>query len=266
MTEGEQARVWSKGWNNIEAYEKSREGLEYFRLWTKDGNLLARQLWKEAIELDPQYALGYVSLAYTYSRASLWAWDKNPEESFQKAEELAQKALNMDDSYPDTYALLGNLSLWKGQYDQAVNFGEKAVNLSPNGADVTGLYALNLSAAGRQDEAIAWFKKSERLNPITPAWVLQYLGRAYILAGRYEDAIEVLKKILILNPDFLGGHIHLAAAYSLAGREDDAHASTKEVLRINPRFSLEGYSKLLGFKDEADKKLLMNAMRKAGLR
>jgi adenylate cyclase len=131
---------------------------------------------------------------------------------------------------------------------------------------VAGLYALNLSAAGRQDEAIAWFIKSERLNPITPAWVLQYLGRTYILACRYEDAIEVLKKILTRNPDFLGAHIHLAAAYSLAGRDDDTRALTEEVLRIDPKFSLEGYPKLLGFKDEADKTLLMNGMRDAGLK
>jgi adenylate cyclase len=265
LTEGEQARVWSKGTNNIEAYEKSREGLEYFRLWTKDGNLLARQLWNETIALDPQYALGYVSLAYTYSRASLWGWDKNPEKSFQQAEELAEKALKLDDSLPDTYALLGNLSLWKSQYDQAVSFGEKAVNLNPNGADIAGLYAINLSAASRQDEAITWFKKSIRLNPITPAWVLQYLGRAYILAGRYDDAIAVLKKILTRNPDFLAGHIYMAASYSLAERENEARASAKEVLRINPKFSLESYSKLLGFKDEDDKKLLVNALRKASL-
>ena len=87
-----------------------------------------------------------------------------------------------------------------------------------------------------------------------------------ILAGRYEDAIEVIKKILTRNLDFLGAHIHLAAAYSLAGREDEARSSAEEVLRINPRFSLEGYSKLLGFKDEEDKMRLMNAMRKAGLK
>jgi adenylate cyclase len=266
LTEGEQAGVWRKRTENINAYEKFIKGLEHFRLWTKDGNLLARRLWEEAIEIDPQYTAIYVSLAYTYSRASLWGWSKNPKASFQRAEELAKKALALDDSNPDTYALLGNLSLWKGQYDQAVSFGEKAVNLNPNGSDVAGLYALNLSAAGRQKEAIAWFKKSARLNPITPAWVLQYLGRAYILAGKYEDAMAVLKEILARNPEFLGGHIYLAAAYSLAGRDDDARTSTEEVLRIDPKFSLEGYSKLLGFKDEADKRLLMNAMRKAGLK
>jgi adenylate cyclase len=265
LTEGEQARVWSKGTNNREAYEKYSKALEYFRLWTKDGNLLARQLWKEAIELDPQYAVAYVSLAYTHSRDSLWGWSKSPKQSFQQAEELAEKALSLDDSLSDAYALLGNLSLWKGQYDQAVSYGEKAVNLLPNGADVTGLYALNLSASGRQDEAIVMFNQSIRLNPITPDWVFQYLGRAYILAGRFDDAIVVLNKILTRNPDFLGAHVYLTAAYNMAGREKDARASSEEVLKINPKFSLESFSKLLKFKDEADKKLLINAMLKAGL-
>jgi adenylate cyclase len=123
LTEGEQVRVWSKGTKNIKAYEKFMKGLEYFRDWTKDGNLLARKLWKEALEIDSQYTAIYVSLAYTYSRASQWGWSKNPKESFQMAEELAEKALALDDSSSDTYALLGNLNLWKGQYDQAIRFG-----------------------------------------------------------------------------------------------------------------------------------------------
>ncbi len=238
LTEGEQARVWSKETNSTEAYEKFRKGLAYYRLFTKDGNLLARKLWEEALEIDQQFTTLFIALAYTYSTASVRGWSKNPKESFQKAEELAKKALTLHDSHSETYGLLGNLSTLKGQHEQAVSFGEKAVNLNPNNADITGLYALNLSAAGRQDEAIAWFKKSERLNPITPAWVLQYLGRAYILAGRYEDAIAVLKKSLTRDPNFIGSHIYLAASYSLAERENEARASVKEVLRISPKFSL----------------------------
>jgi adenylate cyclase len=265
LTEGEQARVWSKETNSTEAYEKFRKGLAYYRLFTKDGNLLARKFWEEALEIDQQFTTLFIGLAYTYSTASVRGWSKNRKESFQKAEELAKKALALHDSHSETYGLLGNLSMLKAQHEQAVSFGEKAVNLNPNNADITGLYALNLSAAGRQDEAIAWFKKSERLNPITPAWVLQYLGRAYILAGRYADAIEVLKKSLTRDPNFLGSHIYLAASYSLAERENEARASVKEVLRISPKFSLERFSKLLSFKDKADKKLLINAMRKAGL-
>jgi TolB-like protein/class 3 adenylate cyclase/lipoprotein NlpI len=233
LTEGEQARIWRKGTNNIKAYEKYIKGLEHFRRWKKDDNLIARHLWTEAIEIDPQYALAYVAIAYTHSVASSWGWSKTPEESLLKAEELAQKALALDDSLADTYALLGNLAMKNGQYDEAVNFAERAITLNPGQGDVAGLYALYLSAAGRQDEAIAMFKQSIRLNPMSPAWVFQYLGRSYILAGRYEDAIEVLKKIFMRNPDFLGAHIHLAAVYSLAGRDDDARASTAgSLLRV----------------------------------
>jgi len=266
LTEGEQARLWSKVTKKNVAYEKFIKGLEYFRRWTKDGNLLARQLWEEAIEVDPHYALAYTSLAYTHSRDSLWGWSKTPQKSFQRAEELAEKALALDNTLADTYALLGNLHLWKGQYEQAIKFGEKAVALNPNGADITGLYALNLSAAGRQDEAIALFKKAIRLNPISPSWYLQYLGRAYILAEKFDEGIAVLENSLERNPDFLPAHIFLAASYSLAGREEEARVSAEEVMRISPKFSLERYSKLLGFKNKADKDLLMNALQKAGLK
>jgi adenylate cyclase len=91
------------------------------------------------------------------------------------------------------------------------------------------------------------------------------LGVAYRVLGRYEEAIETLKKAIDLEPRFLMAHLALAVAYVLGGKEREASAEAEEVLRIEPRFSLERYAKMLPVKDQADRDRIVAALRKAGL-
>ena len=66
LVEGEQARVWHRGTKNFEAWECLMQGLQLFRHFTKDDNGKARVLFRRALELDPNYAMGFVWLAWTY--------------------------------------------------------------------------------------------------------------------------------------------------------------------------------------------------------
>ncbi len=102
-------------------------------------------------------------------------------------------------------------------------------------------------------------------NPIPPSFYYIHLGVAYTLLGRYDDSLNAFKKVVDESPDSMLGHIGMASAYSLLGRDEEAWAEAKEVLRINPRFSLESYASGLPYKNQADKDLHINALRKAGL-
>jgi tetratricopeptide (TPR) repeat protein len=73
------------------------------------------------------------------------------------------------------------------------------------------------------------------------------------------------KKALKVSPNFLEGHVYLAACYSSMGRDVEATAAVKEVLGIDPKFTIESYTKRLSFK-EADIERLSAALRKAGLK
>jgi adenylate cyclase len=84
--------------------------------------------------------------------------------------------------------------------------------------------------------------------------------------GRYEEAIASYKKAISIEPTFLMAHASLAATYTLDGREREARAEAEEVLRIDPKFSLERYTKMLPFKDQAESDRLVAALRKAGLK
>ncbi len=109
LTDGEQAALWQrKGLtNNPEAFEKYLEVREHSLRRTKDGNYKARQLYEEAVALDPGFAMTYAVLAFTYVPDVVHGLSKDPGESLYKAYEMANKALSLDASLDTSNCALG---------------------------------------------------------------------------------------------------------------------------------------------------------------
>jgi tetratricopeptide (TPR) repeat protein len=89
---------------------------------------------------------------------------------------------------------------------------------------------------------------------------------AYREAGRCEEAIAELGKLLRSHPDHLSAQVELIHTYSYLGREEEPRAHAAEVLRINSKFFLEDDAMTLPFKYQADRERLFDALRKAGLK
>ncbi len=136
LTDGEQAALWQrKGLtNNLEAFEKYLQGREYSASVNKRANAKARQLYEEAIALDPRFAMAYAALASTHVLDAQWGWSKDPRESARKAYEMANKALTLDDSLDTPHYMLGLIYVYMHEYDKAIAEGERGVELNPNGA------------------------------------------------------------------------------------------------------------------------------------
>ena len=266
LTTGEQARLRRKGTASRKAYEKVLKADEYYGRMTREDNAQARQAYKEAMTLDPEYAVPVVGLSYTYWMDVINGWSRSPRKSMKEAARLAKKALELDDSLADTHVLLGNIYLMKGQYRQAMDAGERALTLEPNGADVNALLGLMLRYLGRPEEAISVLEKAIRLNPIPPAWYLYNIGDAYRLAGLHDMAIESFKKALKQNSDHFLAKVYLAAAYGETGRVEEGQRVAKEVIRINPKFSVEPYAKRLPYRNRDDIRQIIEALHKAGLK
>ena len=265
LTEGEQALIVAGGTNNFEAYTKFLQGLEYGKRFNREGNLLARNITQEAIDLDPNYPRGYRLLATTHWLDVTLGISPSPKQSLMKAAQLYQKVIAMDPSDAVAHAFLGMVYTLMRQHEKGVAEAEKAVALNPNAADAQAFFGNILHFNGRHNEAIAAITKAIRLNPFPPNWYFLFLGYACCNAGRYEEAIEALKKALRVSPDNIFAHIRLAETYSLSGREQEARAEAAEVLRINPKFSFKRFVNTMPYKNNADRDLLINALRKAGL-
>jgi adenylate cyclase len=268
LTEGGQARHWiRKGMtNNLKAFEKNIQGIDFMRRVTKQDNDTARHLFEEAIALDPKFLWPYVNSGWTHFWDAIFGWSESPTKSLQKAFELAQKALSMEESIDVGHSLLASIYLVMRQHDKAIAEGERAVALNPNGAFAYCTLAVIVGSAGRWEESVLYAKQSMRLNPFSDSMYYWALGRAYFMLGQYNEAILILKKAIQISPDFLLAHISLAACYSSLDRGAEASASAKEVLRINPKFSVDSHAKTLRYKNEADIEREVVALRKAGLK
>jgi adenylate cyclase len=265
LTAGEKASLIGKGTDNLEAYQKCLKALEEYERFSREGNILARQLCEEAIALDPDYPSAYRILGWTHFSDATYGWSKSRSESFKKAVELAQKTLELDDTQAAAHCLLGMIYLFQRQYDRAIAEGERAVSISPNGTHFNAILALILNYTGRPEEGIEYVQKAMRLSPIYPAWFLHRLGMAYRLTGRYDEAIEALKRYRERNPEHVHSYTELAIAYGQSGRMEDANALVEELLKKKPKFCLERYEKTRFFKDHTELERELDVLRKAGL-
>jgi len=266
ITEGEQALHRDRGMRNLNCYLKFLEGINYSNRGDIEGNKLARQMADQVLAMCPESSSAYELLATTHMMDYWLGSAESPQASIEKALELAQKALALDDGYAQPHGLMSLLYSIKREYGKALAEGERAVALDPNGADVYAWYALSLNFAGKPEEAIPLFQKAIRLNPFGPSWYFFNLGSALLLTGRSEEGILANKKALQRAPDTLLAHVLLAAAYSRMGREKEARTEAAEVLRINPKFSLDYFAKALPFKDQEVTNHLIDSLRKAGLK
>jgi adenylate cyclase len=270
LTEG--GHVWSpekyyKGKKGLDCYLKLTEASGYYNRFNIEDNNLARRMIEEAIAMCPENPMGYVSLGWTYHNDYYLGNTKSPRETIEKAIELAQKALGMDDSIADAHGELCALYPLKREYEKAIAEGERGVALNPGGTLVLNVYANALRYAGKPEEAIPIFQKAIRLNPFGPSYSYHNFGHTLRSARRFEEAVSAYKKAIQIAPDNIMAHIGLASTYSMMGREKDARAEAAEVLKINPKFSLDNWARVLSaYKDQSETDIMVTALRKAGLK
>jgi adenylate cyclase len=224
ITEGEQALHRDKGIRNLNCYLKLLEGRNYANRFDIEGNNLARRMGEEALVTCPESSSAYDLLAITHMMDYWLCSTRSPQESIEKAIELAQKAIALDTAYAQPHGLLSFLYSIKREHEKALAEGERAVALDPNGADVHAWYAMSLSFAGTSEEAIPLLQKAIRLNLFGPTWYFFNLGSALGNTGRLEEAVSAYKKALQRSPDNLLAHVLLATTYIMMGREKEARA------------------------------------------
>jgi len=266
MTEGEQERIaYQHGTHDLEAWMLAGNALKLLRHLTREDNLRARGLYRRATALDPDYSGAWAGLAWTYFVDTRFGWSVSPEESLARAEEYAAKAIELDPNRPRTYAILGNLSLIKGDHDKAIALLERGVELSPNGADVVALLGLGLTYTEDYQRAISLIESAMRLSPYYPAWYRWSLGRAYRLAGQYGEALAWLEAPTGGEPMSLIQRVELVAAYSENRRMIKARAEAAAILEDYPQFSVRQWTRWPPYKNPAVAEREARALVRAGL-
>jgi TolB-like protein/cytochrome c-type biogenesis protein CcmH/NrfG len=254
------------------ASRKMPESLTAYDLWlrandlinraTKDDNAAARRLLEQAVKLDPVDARYTVGLAWTHVYDARWGWGGSQEVSLRTAEELARKAVRLDDADYRTHWVLGEVLQGKAEFDAAQAAYERAFALNPRDADLLAHYGDSHVYAGQLTKAIERIESAMRLNPFSPDWYLRLLGIAYFCNGDYQKVIDTIHKARQLHPALFR---LLAAAHIMLQQPKQAEAARDEVMRLEPWFTISALRRGLPFLDGNLGESYFLALRKAGL-
>jgi tetratricopeptide (TPR) repeat protein len=253
---------------NVEAWLLNKKGAYHYSMYTREDNAIAMDLSKRVIELDPNYARGYLGLSACYAQAARYGWAPSRKEAMIQAKKMAEKALELDESLPNAYTTLGNIHLIQRNYDDALLEFRKAVDLIPNSSIAHSQLARCLFFVGQLDEALSINKTAERLDPLH-GWGIPLLnGKIYYHMGRYEEALAEFEKVKTICsrgdcPKFYP-HLYLAMVYGKAGQDKEARLHMEKALEIKPKFNLEARSKTQLHKNKEDTERENEGLRKAG--
>lgn len=212
------------------AYDSYLRGRYFWNKRTAEGFQQAIKSFEGAIAKNPNYARAYVGLADTYALIS--GYDLAPKnETIPRAREAAAKALALDDGLAEAHA---SMALIAQNYDWDWRKAEaeyrRAIDLDPNYATARHWYAEFLTLQGRFPEAFDEIERARQLDPRSLI-IAADRGAALYCARRYKEAIEQLRAVLEMEPNFPRAHI-VAFAYVEQGMTQDALRDVAEWQKV----------------------------------
>lgn len=265
LTNQEKQRLARNETDSLKAYDFFQEGQRLYKINTIETSQQAYEMYRKAIELDPNYGRAYgaqaVNLAMEYRRG----WSDSPMETLDRALVLANKAVALDDSIPQTWWALGFVHLARKEFTEAEQAASQSVEVAPNYADGYGLMALINSYQGRAKHAISLNDRAIKLNPYYSYEYLNTYGIAWYVLGDYEQAITSLEASQLRNPNHLMVKLMLAASYVEAQRIPEAEWIVTELLQLSPNLNLSTVANNIPFAQKALTQRLVDNLRLAGL-
>jgi serine/threonine protein kinase/tetratricopeptide (TPR) repeat protein len=238
LTGEDKKRLVKRHTENAEAYGLYLKGRYQWNKQTLDGMETGINFFKQAIDKDPRYGLAYAGLADAYALLA----DYNvlaAKEVMPSAKTAAMKALEIDATIPEAHASLGWAKLtldwdWAGAEKEF----QRSLELNPNYATAHQWYADYLTVMGRPDEAQASMKRAQQLEPVSlPISVA--MASIFYYTHQNDQAIDQCRRAIVMDPQFVGGHVVLGRANEQKGAYAEAIAELKQALQLSEGGSSE---------------------------
>jgi adenylate cyclase len=263
VTEFEQQRVATKPTASFDAYDCLLRARPALQRPTRAGLVEARALLRRAIELDPGYAAAHSALGDTFHAAISMGWAEAPDEYWNRVVEHANEALRLDAADVRGRILLGRRYIAYNQFDEAQRQIDQAIALNPSDADALAGRGNILVWLGKADLAIESLELAQRIDPELNAFDRFALSLAYYLKRRYDESVEQAELNLRRNADARFNYVVLAAAHAQAGNAGEATRAAESVRRTDPLFDAAAFGNK--FRDPRDLAHLREGLAKAGL-
>jgi len=258
--------------SNMTAYDLVLLGNEQWRRLNPRALAEARERFRAAATLDPNYARAHANIAWTIvCEAFLEAPNAT---ALDEALSEIETALDIDDDDAWFHGVFAQLLFLRREDDRSEAHFNRALTLNPNDADVAAVFANILVYWGRWREALLWIETAKRLNPFPPNLYHWYHALALYAGHRHRDAIEALKQTRSLH---CWAHGLLAACHAQIGMREEARSELSRFIKerhLELRQSGEPIPlneldlaeiRADRYRRAADRKHFLEGLRKAGL-
>jgi serine/threonine protein kinase/Tfp pilus assembly protein PilF len=215
----EEQVIAAKPTDNPEAYDAYLRGLAYsLKTASSSANSLGAQKYlREAVQLDPKFALSWALLSIVDARGYLTLTLQPTAALREETRQAAETALTLQPN-------LGEAVLAKGSYhysclkdyDTAVRYFERARRLVPNSSRIPELLAYVERRRGEWDRSESYFNEAERLDPRNASLLAQH-AQSYIALRRFPEALRKLDQVLNVMPDDMDTLVYKAAIAQAEG-------------------------------------------------
>jgi len=203
LTGQEEEVIAAKPTDNPEAYDAYLRGLAYTLKpsITAANALSAQKYLREAVRLDPKFALSWALLSYSDALGYISATLQPTVALREEARQAAETALSLQPNLGE--ALLANGYYYYAclkDYDTAVRYFEQARQLLPNSSRIPEALAYVARRRGQWDRSESYFNEAERLDPRNVS-ILTSHAQSYIALRRFPEALRKLDQVLDITPD-----------------------------------------------------------------
>jgi TolB-like protein/Tfp pilus assembly protein PilF len=246
LSEQEQRSIATAPTTDVRAYEYYLRGRQFFHRLRGNDMIYARQMFDQAIEIDPDFVLAWAGRADCYAFVEMYV--KADDENRVEASRSSERALELDSDCAEPHASRGLAYLVNEQYDAAIEEFETAIRLNPNLFEPLYYYARASFHQGKLQKAADLFARASKVNPedyqsqILRAHVLAGLDQVELSNEVAKDAISVIEKHLKWNPDDARAFYLGAGSLQQIGAHERAERWIGKALAIDPTDSVVLYN------------------------
>src|SRR3989454_2237709 len=230
-------RLMKRDTRNTQAYELYLKGRFFWNKRTQEDTNRGIECFRQALSVDPNFALALTGLADCQILLGDVRVQATPlKESFLQGQQLASRALELDDALGEAHGTLGHASMHLFDWPRAEKEFRRALELNPNDAQACVWQAYYLAFTGQFEDSITSINCALQLDPLalpvnTSAAELLYF------AGRFDVSIDQFHKFIEMDAHYSPAHLELARVYEQREMYDDAlveFAKARELSRDSP--------------------------------
>ena len=240
-------------------------GWQNFIQGTAESSRKARDEFEEVASAAPTSSIGLSMAAWTYLWEILKGYASDRDANIDRAEELAMRALELDDPSGFSDAVMAYVRLMHRDWDAAYESAQKATAERPS-CDVTyGVAASVMRYLGHWEEAVDFADRAIHLSPLLSDWYTTTMANAYFIGQDYEMAADAAEGVVSRDEEDVDALLNLAASQAALGRDRHAAAAIHQARRNEPKLNTKDLRQTLPYKDNETLDRFIRNVKKAGL-